>query len=200
MSERPRTVVEKIAAALDRLSAATRALQWQVATAHGLSPLQLEILLALAERRSEPQRIGALAERCGVRSSTLSDAAAALVAKALVVRVPDTSDHRAAPIALTAAGERVAALISAWSEPLDEEIARLTPDDQLALMSLLLRLVDNLERRGVIAHAHLCLNCRYFQPETYPGSATPHHCSLLDRPLGPADLRIGCPEYEHAST
>jgi len=200
MSEQPRTVVEKIVAALDRLGAATRALQWQAAIPHGLNPLQLEILLTLAERHPTPQRIGTLSKRCGVRPSTLSDAATALAAKGLVERVPDASDHRAAPIALTPAGEQVSALIGAWAAPLGDEIAQLAPADQLALMSLLLRLVDRLERRGVVAHARLCLSCQHFQPEAYPGSATPHHCALLDRPLGPTDLRIGCHEYERART
>ena len=54
------------------------------------------------------------------------------------------------------------------------------------------RLADALQRGDE-------LRCRFFRFEARPHAARPHHCALLDMPLGPADLRLDCPEHDQSA-
>lgn len=59
-------VPAKIASALERIGQALRTLSQREAQAHGLSPIQLQLLLALAADRPSRRRPGALAREFDV--------------------------------------------------------------------------------------------------------------------------------------
>ena len=63
-------------------------------------------------------------------------------------------------------------------------------------MRFLMRLIGTLQGSGVVTVARMCVTCRFFRRDVHPGSASPHHCGLLDVPLGVGDLRADCPEHE----
>jgi hypothetical protein len=44
----------------------------------------------------------------------------------------------------------------------------------------------------------MCVTCKFFQQDIHPGEPLPHHCALLDVPLGRANFRVDCPEHEPA--
>jgi hypothetical protein len=40
------------------------------------------------------------------------------------------------------------------------------------------------------------VTCRFFRRDAHPDSARPHHCALLDAPIGSGELRVDCAEHE----
>jgi hypothetical protein len=65
-------------------------------------------------------------------------------------------------------------------------------------MRFLMELTGSLQRSGLITVARMCVTCRFFRRDVRPGEASPHHCGLLDVPLGGPNLRVDCPEHEAA--
>jgi hypothetical protein len=63
-------------------------------------------------------------------------------------------------------------------------------------MRFLIGLIESLQRSGLMTGARMCVTCRFIREDIYPGEPSPHHCGLLDAPLGGADLRVDCPEHE----
>jgi hypothetical protein len=57
-------------------------------------------------------------------------------------------------------------------------------------------LIRELQSRGAVPTARMCVGCRYFRPNEHPGSDAAHHCAYIDAPIGDADLRVDCPEME----
>jgi len=188
-------VDSKIVAALERLAQAFRVLLWRVGQAYGLSPIQVQFLCYLLYQPPAYRRVSHLAQAFRLTKATVSDAVAALTSKGLVRRRPDASDRRSARLDLTPAGRRLAHRLAAWADGVRDSLDFAGSDDKVAVLNFLMRLILELQRAGVITVARMCLTCRFFQPDAHPGTPTPHHCALLDRPLSPAMLRVDCPEH-----
>jgi DNA-binding MarR family transcriptional regulator len=101
------------------------------------SPTEIShgLVAALATvSREGPVRLGDLAATEGVKAPTMSRMVDALVADALVERVPDPADGRACFVRATAAGEELlSGARSARSGVLATRIARLDPASRAAL-------------------------------------------------------------------
>jgi MarR family transcriptional regulator for hemolysin len=94
--------------ALERLANAQRRLVQDVATRHGLSHLQVQILALLYGDPPPEHRGGGFSRELGISAPTVSDAIAALRAKNLVEHAPDGTDRRARTLTLTSAGQELA--------------------------------------------------------------------------------------------
>src|SRR5690554_5404810 len=79
-------VAVKMVAALDRLARAQRQLRQSAASRLGLTALQAELVTMLAAGPPPEHVVGELASELGVRQPTLTDSAAALERKGLLVR------------------------------------------------------------------------------------------------------------------
>jgi DNA-binding MarR family transcriptional regulator len=189
----------KLVAALERVGQALRVELREQAAQQGLTPTQAQIVLRLGCERSGWRRVGALAAALDVRQPTVSDAVAALERKGLVERRPDVADARTATLRLTARGRAVADGLDGWDERARAELRRLPDQERRRSLSLLLDLIAGLQRAGVVGVARTCPTCRFFRFEQRSGAAKPHHCVLLDVPLGPGDLRLDCPEHEQSA-
>jgi DNA-binding MarR family transcriptional regulator len=189
----------KLVAALERVGQALRVELRERASLEGLTPTQAQIVLRLGSEQPGRRRVGALAAALDVRQPTISDAVSALERKRLVKRRPDAADARAATLRLTARGLAVADRLTGWDERARAELRRLPDQERRRSLSLLLDLIAGLQRAGVVGVARTCPTCRFFRFEERPGAAKPHHCALLDIPLGPGDLRLDCPEHEQSA-
>jgi DNA-binding MarR family transcriptional regulator len=189
----------KLVAALERVGQALRVELRERAAEEGLTPTQAQIVLRLGSERPGRRRVGALAAALDVRQPTISDAVAALERKRLVERRPDSADARAATLRLTARGLAVAHRLGGWDERARAELQLLPDEARQRSLSLLLDLIARLQRAGVVSVARTCPTCRFFRFVERPGVASPHHCALLDMPLGPGDLRLDCPEHEQSA-
>lgn len=185
----------QIVAGLARLAAFGRAVQWQGATALGLTPTQAEILQRIALR---PERARDLAAHLGVTPATISDSVAALQAKGLVIRRRDPADRRAQHLIPTEAGRQAAARIPPVPDPMQAAVAGLPAADRAALHGALLRLVRTLQESRAIPVQRMCVTCRHFRPHAHGDAARPHHCDFVNAAFADADLRLDCGEHEMA--
>jgi DNA-binding MarR family transcriptional regulator len=183
----------KLVAALERVGQALRVQMWDTAKQHGLSPTQLQVLLRLASDPPARRRIGVLAGELDVTHPTVSDAVAVLRRKGLVERDPA---NRKAALHLSARGRAVAAGLADWDQRTRERLADLPVADKHATLGLLLDLIAGLQSSGAITVARMCVTCRFFRRDAHPNSARPHHCALVDAPLGSGELRVDCAEHE----
>jgi len=187
----------KIAAALERIGQALRVQLWSAVKGRGLSPVQAQVLLHLQGHGEALARVGRIAREFGLTAATVSDSVSALEAKGLVERSASAADGREAVLNLTPAGRAAARELLSWAAGLEETVASMPPEDQEAALQFLLRLIEQLQRRGLITVARMCFTCRFFQPAAEQAAGAPF-CALLERPLPPASLRIDCPEHEPA--
>ncbi|MDQ7028301.1 MAG: MarR family transcriptional regulator [Ardenticatenia bacterium] len=189
----------KVVAALERLTHLLRHLVWNEAKAHGLSPIQVHVLISLLVHEPARCRISQLAREFQVTQPTVSDAVASLVAKGLVVKRPFPADRRAALLELTPAGRKLAEHLAEWGHVLKTHVDALPAEMRHELMIGLMELIASLQRAGLIEVARMCLTCRFFQPNRFPSRETPHYCLLIERPLAVTHLRLDCPEQEPAA-
>ena len=186
-------VDSKLVAALERVGQAMRVQMWDKAKQHGLSPTQLQLMVRLATDPPGRRRIGVLAAELDVTHPTVSDAVAVLRRKGLVDR--DAASRRAA-LNLSGRGRALADDLADWDQRTREQFADVPAADKQSALQLLLDLIAGLQRSGAITVARMCVTCRFFRRDAHPEAAQPHHCALVDVPLGAGDLRVDCAEQE----
>jgi DNA-binding MarR family transcriptional regulator len=189
----------KLVAALDKLSQVFRARLREEAWERDLSPTQAQFLIYLLYHDVKLRRVSQLAREFDLTQATVSDAVASLQTKGLVQREQWPEDLRVVTLWLTPDGEKLATTLSEWADPVRERLERFSPEEREAVMRFLIGLIGSLQRSGLITVARMCVTCRFFRQDIHPGEASPHHCGLLDVPLGGADLRVDCPEHEPAA-
>jgi DNA-binding MarR family transcriptional regulator len=189
---------DKIVAALERLARAFRVLLQDAVKRRGLSPIQAQILRHLDTHEARAAHVSYLAREFGLTAATVSDSVSSLEMKGLLQRESSQDDARMATLRLTPRGRAVARELAAWTEPVREAVAAADATERERALAFLMELIAQLQRRGVISIARMCVTCRFFRRDAHPGSPAPHHCALLDQPLSVSELRTECPEYESA--
>ena len=188
----------KLLTAIDKLGQALRVQMGQVARTHGLTSLQLQLLVRLRVDPPERRRVGALAAEFDVTLPTVSDAITTLERKGLVGRGPDPSDGRGVRIVLTERGNAVAEAADAWQVRAAGILGFVSQRDKERALGFLMGVLAELHREGLVSIARMCVTCAYFREHQGPGDEM-HRCVILDLDLGPADLRVDCPEHEGLS-
>ena len=163
-----------------------------------LSPIQAQFLIHLLHHDVELRRVSQLAREFDLTQATVSDAVASLETKGFVRREQWPEDRRVVTLRLTPEGEKLATTLSKWADPVKEHLERFPQEQRETVMRFLLELAGSLQRSGLITVARMCVTCRFFRRDVRPGEPSPHHCGLLDVPLGGSNLRIDCPEHEAA--
>ena len=143
-----------------------------------------------------PLRPSAMAELLAVRKPTITDSVAALERKDLVRRDADPVDARAQLVSLTGRGRREGRSLDGASALLATAADALGRTERDAFFGSLLKMIHALEERGDVPRSSMCASCTQFRPHAHDDAAAPHHCALLDAPLGWGDLRIECAEHE----
>lgn len=188
------TVAQRVAATVERLANAHRRLVQDVATGHGLTPLQVQVLGLLSAGVPPSPRGSALARELGVAQPTVSAAIATLEGKGLVRRRPDPADRRVAVLTLTKSGAAVAGQLAAAGDTVTDVVAALPVSDREQILVSLLHLLASFAEAGVVGVARTCLTCRFH--ERARSSRGTDRCALLGVPLPARDLRVNCPEHE----
>ncbi len=189
----------KIVVALERLCQAFRVLLWEEAKAYHLSPIQIQFLIYLLYHSPELCRISQLAREFGLTQATVSDAITILEGKALVGREPWPEDRRVSILRLTPLGQELAVKLSTWADVIGQCVSTFLPAEQEAILRFLMRLIEALQRAGIISVARMCITCRFFQLNTAPDSDSPYFCRLINKPLASLELRVDCPDHEPAA-
>lgn len=127
--------IDPLTTLLDLWRAATlvaRRVDRPLGGAHGLSLVDLAILIALESAPAGRLRRVELAERLGMSQSSVTRLLAPLEKLGIVRRLPDPADRRAAFTELTDAGRRLAADARATAHEAAEDVLRGWPADELA--------------------------------------------------------------------
>lgn len=191
------TTGRRIVAGLAKVALVFRHAQWAASGRRGLTPTQSQILGIVAGSRA-PQGVKAVAEQMAVTMGTASEAVGALVSKGLLRKAADRADGRAVVLRLTSRGAREASTASEWPEAIVDAVEAMPEAERATLLRGLVGMVRTMEERGLVPTARMCVGCRFFRPNEYPGQVRPHHCLFIEAPIGDADLRIDCGEMEPA--
>jgi DNA-binding MarR family transcriptional regulator len=186
----------RIVAALERLSQVFRVRLREEARRRNLSPIQAQFLIYLLHHDVELRRVSQLAREFDLTQATVSDAVASLEIKELLRREQWPDDRRVVTLRLTPEGEKLATTLSNWADPIKEHVEGFSPGERETVMRFLMELAGSLQRYGLITVARMCVTCRFFRRNVRPGEFSPHHCGLLDVPLGGSNLRADCQEHE----
>lgn len=186
-------IESKIVVALERISEAFRVLLWNESKENALSPIQIQILIFLLFHSGEKCKISYLAEEFNMTKATISDSVKALLQKNLVIKVQDEIDTRSYTILLTAEGKEVARNASSFASAIEQPISRFSPEQKENMLDGLLKLIYELNRNGVITIQRMCFSCT-----NYSSRNGTHYCRLLQTKLADTELRVDCPEHEHA--
>jgi DNA-binding MarR family transcriptional regulator len=189
---------ERLVSGLSKISLAIKSRTWRRQGRKGVGPLQMQVLTYLKSRPGQVATISTIARELAVKLPTASEVIRTLAEKGLVRRRQSETDQRVVKVCLTAKGAKAGATESAWPELLAAAASRLTPQEQVGLLTALVKLIQGLQQQGEIPVARMCVSCAHFQPNKHKGTAQPHHCRLFDVPFGDQALRLDCPEYVSA--
>lgn len=190
-----KTIVGHITDGLGKIAVALRNQAWEGGTVRRLTPTQGQILVLLGERKGQSVRLNDVASALCLSAATVSDAVITLVEKQLVKKERLAEDQRALVLTLTAAGRREAQQTAGWTEVVEAGVETLTPDEQAVFLRGLTKVIHSLQGQGVISVARMCAGCTYFQPYVHADAARPHHCGLVNKPMGEGQLRLDCSDY-----
>jgi DNA-binding MarR family transcriptional regulator len=189
----------KLALALLRLEQALASGRAAIAGTQSLSPLQSQVLLDLLHGAGGDQTAAHLARRYGISAATLSDSLAVLARKRLLRAVPVRDDRRRRNLSLTRSGVRAAERAQARLDVLVRLTHELDPAVRATCLQAVIHLIRRCHDLGWIATDRMCVTCRFFVRDRAPNRPQPHFCQLIERPLGPGELRIDCPEHQLAT-
>jgi len=188
---------QRLANALAKIALAARHELRQIAAIRGLSAVQAQVLIHLSHEG--PQEMCPLASRLALTPATVSDSVAALEQHHFVRRRPVPEDRRRIRVAATTKGKRIGRSLSLWPEFFQDGIAQFSQAEKQVFFRFLTRVILSLLEKGVIQKARMCVTCAHFQPCVRNDKNLPHHCALVDVPLGPATMRLDCLEHERAA-
>ena len=190
----------QLAAGLEKIGLAMKSRTWRREGRAGLGPLQRQVLTLLRSKPGQRATVSTVANELVVRLPTASEVIATLERKQLVRRRRDMSDGRVVMAQLTAKGNRSCTPSSRMPDRLATAAETLSESEQVALLSSLVKVIHSLQDQGEISVARMCVSCRSFRLNQHHNADGPHHCDVLNIPLGDRSLRLDCPVYEPAST
>lgn len=182
----------RLFASLDKAGELIRALQWEQAKAHKVSPLQLQVLLFLCYHDAPLRKAAQLAAEFSVTRATISDTIKSLLSKGLILKEPDPEDSRSSFLHLSAKGEGLVREVEGFPEPVLESLQGLPEADKGVILAALLKVLYQAFEKGLIKPQRMCFACRHYEGDREER----HRCGLLKVALQPAALRLDCPEHE----
>ncbi len=183
----------KIVAGLERLSQVFRILLWEKAKEHGLSPIQIQLLIFIRHHSSNKATISYLAQEFNFTKPTISDAIKVLEEKKLVKKTAHDTDTRSYTIQLTATGKKIVLETENFANPLTKIISQAGITDKMILWQNISKIIVQLNKLEIISVQRTCYNCKNFATKNKN-----HFCNLLNQKLLTQDIRIDCEEFEMA--
>jgi DNA-binding MarR family transcriptional regulator len=184
---------EKTAVALGRLAEVHKMLLWDRAKQHGLTPIQLQVFLFVAYHPPSKTKVSLLAGEFFVSKASISDTVKALLGKELLQKISEPEDGRSYSLRLTTRGRKLCRQLDSVGQEFLPAIAGLEEKQQDALYRSLLSILNSLVDTNVITNQRICFTCRHYEE-----GAASRRCTLLNKDLTVAALRVDCPEHQSA--
>ncbi len=191
-------VGQRLATGLARVAVAVQVAGDDRASVDGLERTlaQQQVLLMLSRRR-DVYLLTDLARELGMDRVDLLAAVSTLVKEGLVEIEPSPSytpsDVR---VKLTPVGRDQPPELLNWASEMLAELHHLSVDDQRRLLRVVTGHIRQMQDDGQIPVTRMCVTCRFFDGYRHVGSASPHHCWLVDSPFGHRELRLRCPDAQ----
>ena len=186
---------DRLVTGLSKIGLAMKSRPWRRQGRQGVGPLQVQVLAFLCGRSTQSATVSTIARELSVKLPTASEVIRTLEQKRLVRRRRTEVDNRVVTVHLTAKGAKAGRVVSGWPEILSAAAQQLSTEEQVSLLTVLVKLIRSLQLQGEIPVARMCVSCEHFRPHAHPDAEQPHHCQFLDAPFGAQALRIDCPDY-----
>lgn len=194
------TLPDRLVTGLSKIGLAMKSRTWRRKGRQGIGPLQIQVLTFLRSRPNHSATVSTIARELSVKLPTASEVIRTLEQKRLVRRRRRETDNRIVTVHLTAGGAKAGNVANRWPEILASATQNLSTQEQVALLTALVKLIRALQLQGEIAVARMCVSCEHFRHQAHPGSEQPHHCGFYNTAFGDQAFRLDCPEYVEAPT
>lgn len=191
---------DRLVTGLSKIGLAMKSRAWRRKGRPGIGPLQIQVLTFLRSRPNHSATVSTIARELSVKLPTASEVIRTLEHKRLVRRRRREIDNRVVTVHLTSLGAKAGHVENRWPEILASATENLSVQEQVALLTALVKLIRALQLQGEIPVARMCVSCEHFRPHAYPESDQPHHCDFYNVSFGDQGFRLDCPEYAEAST
>ena len=182
----------KILNGIEKLSEVMKSLLWEKAKIHGISPIQIQILLFVNNHRLDICNVSYLAKEFNVTKATISDAVRVLLKKQLLAKDFSPIDNRRYNLLITDEGQQIINDLSAYTLPITNSLINFSQKELVVFFESISKLIFQLNQEGIIQVQRTCFNCKYYQGD----KKSQHFCSLLKERLKSQDIRLDCGEFE----
>ncbi|MGE0469091.1 MAG: hypothetical protein Nkreftii_000344 [Candidatus Nitrospira kreftii] len=186
---------DRLVTGLSKIGLAMKSRTWRRKGRQGIGPLQIQVLTFLRSRPNHSATVSTIARELSVKLPTASEVIRTLEQKRLVRRRRREVDNRVVTVHLTALGAKAGHVENRWPEILASATENLSTQEQVALLTALVKLIRALQLQGEIQAARMCVSCEHFSPQAHGESELPHHCGFYNVAFGDEDFRLDCPEY-----
>ncbi len=186
---------DKIIYLLSKLSQIIRHTYWEVNRETGLSPLMLQILEYLLNNKRELCTPHKIAEDLGVKRPTITDSLKVLIKKGYVKEKPSEKDKRYKFLSITEKGKNLMEINKLKLESiLKDSFNFLSEEEKEIFFVSLSKFISDLNKKGLLPVAKVCLSCKNFEENKFFGSDKPHYCRLLNIRMKDYELNVNCEE------
>lgn len=182
----------KIIAGLERIGEVFKTLLWEKAKVHGISPIQIQILLFIAKKNIKLANVSYLAKEFNVTKATLSDAVRILLKKEYLEKDYTPTDKRRYNLILSNTGKKLVEELLDYRMPISDEIADMSEENLKVCFDTISKLIYQLNQKGIIQVQRTCFACKYYNGNKKDA----HFCKLLEKKLLSQEIRLDCPEFE----
>jgi DNA-binding MarR family transcriptional regulator len=189
---------DRLVTGLSKIGLAMKSRTWRRKGRQGIGPLQIQVLTFLRTRPTHSATVSTIARELSVKLPTASEVIRTLEQKRLVRRRRREIDNRVVTVHLTSLGAKAGHVENRWPEILASATENLSVQEQVALLTALVKLIRALQLQGEIPVARMCVSCEHFRPHVYAESDQPHHCEFYNAAFGDQAFRLDCPEYVEA--
>ena len=182
----------KLVIAFEKMAEIFRVLLWEKAKAHGLSPIQIQLLIHIAHHKETQTAPAQLAREFNLTKPTISDAIKSLLQKELVKQKTNPADARSKWLLLTQTGQHLVKDLEQYPAPLQAALGSISTAQKGTMLQQVLAVLSTLSDSGLISRSNMCFQCRFYEGNR----DSEHHCTFLQKDLAPEALRIDCPEFE----
>ena len=152
-----------IVIALERISEAFKTLLWDKAKLHGLSPIQIQVLLFIAHHKQELCNVSNLAKEFNLTKPTISDAVKALNSKGYIEKEASSVDSRSYTLLLSSDGQALIQALDSYSQPLERILSEQEEQSLNTLYTTLTKLIFQLNKNGILSVQRTCFGCKFYR-------------------------------------
>lgn len=189
---------DRLVTGLSKIGLAMKSRAWRRKGRQGIGPLQIQVLTFLRSRPNQSATVSTIARELSVKLPTASEVIRTLEHKRLVRRRRREIDNRVVTVHLTSLGAKAGHVENRWPEILASATENLSMQEQVALLTALVKLIRALQLQGEIPVARMCISCEHFRQHVHAESDQPHHCTFYNVAFGDQAFRLDCPEYVEA--